>query len=130
MMAAIAIASTGIASPAAASPRLAAWSCNYGDFCIYEHLNGSGLSWAWAGNDGDYRNNSNSGVTADNRATAIRNNGAPATYDGVFYYQNPAWGGDRGCLPRGSSISNLTSKPASGGNWNDKISSHQWTSAC
>lgn len=100
-----------------------AGTCTYEYFCAWD-LDGwddDGAKRSWKGNNNNY---ANSGF--DDRAESIRNNGAPAYYDVVWFYDKPYYNAadGRGCIRRGESIE------LGYWNWDNQISSHAWHSAC
>lgn len=110
---------------AAPEPR-GAHSCDSGDFCAYYLSNYAGGVYAWAGNDGDWRNNIlPNGASIDNDDMSWRNRGtACAGCDAVRVFDGVNFAAPRTiCLTRGQSVA---FNPGAA----NRGSSHSWYGGC
>lgn len=110
----------GVLLPLLPTASANAATCTYRYFCVWDYDNFEGTKKSWQGNNNNYVN---SGF--DDRTQSLANNGAPATYDVVWFYDNPYYNADagRGCVRRGEWID-------IGWAWDNEISSHAWHSRC
>jgi hypothetical protein len=135
---------------------LVAWSapssanaaiCQGGNFCLWEHANGTGGKYFFSGNDANLHNDRFNGSTrVGDNATAVANAGNPCDPSGlvdVVAYQHTTFRAPGLCIPVGTAIKNLTVKGLPGdkdkgdakgaepdGTWNDDISSFRWVANC
>ncbi len=143
---------------AAALVGLVAWSalpstadaalCRGGNFCLWEHANGTGGDYFFHGNDANLHNDlfNNSTKVGDN-GTAVANAGNPNDPSGLIdvrAYQHTNFGGPNLCIPVGTAVKNLKVKGLPGDRdkgdskasdepdrtWNDDISSFRWVANC
>lgn len=109
-------AAYGHENAAPLSPQLAADGYVY----VYEHINFSGASCRWFGDDADYRYNSNGCGNWNDRVSSAWNNGYNNAYPDVLFFENINYTGQSICLPNGAAWSSMPS------GWNDRVSSHKW----
>jgi len=143
---------------AAALAGLVAWSalpssanaaiCPGGNFCLWEHANGTGGRYLHTGNDANLHNDRFNGSTrVGDNATAVANAGDPKDPSGlvdVIAYQHTNFRAPGLCIPVGTKVKNLKVKGLPGDRdkgdskasdepdrtWNDDISSFRWVANC
>jgi len=122
--------------------------CAGGNFCLYEHANGTGGEYHHFGNDANLHNDKFNGSTrVGDNATAVANAGHPNDPSGlvdVVAYQHTNFRAPGLCIPVGSKVKNLKVKGLPGDRdkgdskasdepdrtWNDDISSFRWVANC
>jgi hypothetical protein len=123
---AITLTGAGVMISGAGTAAASAYSCDFGDYCVYKHVRGSDPNhemWASPRTVGDYRSYRFSmGSGLDNQVSGWYNNGYFGGYDMIRSYAG--FNGAGGQLWAG--------RPARGQDWvgwaaNDKASSHRWT---
>ena len=121
--------------------------CRGGNFCLWEHPNGTGGIYFFSGNDSNLHNERFNGSTrVGDNATSAANAGDPDDPSGlvdVVAFQHTNFRGPRLCIPVGTAVKDLKVKrlpgdrdkgdakgPEPDRTWNDDISSFRWVANC
>lgn len=107
-----------------AAPAQAA-SCGSGQVCLWRDAGHSGTKWTWNGSASWVGSGAN-----DQASSYILGAQNHRSYPYHMFYDNVNYGGSRFYDKKGKGVRNLKQVAyPGGGNWNDKISSHQVATA-
>ncbi|MFF1280344.1 peptidase inhibitor family I36 protein [Streptomyces sp. NPDC058299] len=95
-----------------------------GAYWVWEDTNRGGHSCGWSGDDANWSTcGPNGSFNMNDRASAWFNNGYGGAYGDVRVYEDISYRGASTCAPNGGQ-GNIPWE------WNDRISSHKWVTAC
>jgi Peptidase inhibitor family I36 len=109
----------------------AAYNCNAGNFCLYEHIRFGGGQAQFGGSTADYsRYTFKNGNQLINRASSVWNAGFTDQPSYVRLYIQKNYVGGGLCLRANTGFDWLGNYGTGGVSYNDNVESHRWVSSC